>query len=247
MSDTTTDETTFGIATTEIRAAYHKAVEDANTRYHKISDQTDQDLIEAATALRKAIGHNREMATHLIAMARTLAHSDDGPVAKALAIRDAAITKAEKQRDEAMDADPFTRYVSEDFTQYHGDSRAETILDNAPYTFASLRKLADHHGWCSDFEHYAMKAVEAGVIPDETVEVRYPRSFHQVPDEHNPQPGEQWEAVLQVYAFVRTTDDAGDPHRFPHLRRYAKGEIAYVKVADAEPVTETATGDDPAF
>jgi hypothetical protein len=236
-------ETTFGIDVKPILDAYDKAVDQAARMLRLVRDEIDGNLSEAENAIRKVIGYGKPTTSHLIGMLRALSDESDVHI-RACKAYEEALAAAEDAKAKALGADPFTRYVSTTFAEEQGDYRANTILRNAPYTFASLHELAEQEDWCTEFETLALRALRAGAIPDDTVEVRHQVSRYQVPEEYGAKPGETWERIFQVYAFTRTSDSYGDPHSYSHLRRYSHGDPVFVKVADAPVDTETTSDDE---
>jgi hypothetical protein len=229
-----TNETVFGSDTASIVTTYDKESAEAQRAFDLVIDTHEANRRAAESAIYKAAG-STPMARHLASMLSTLAAESD-LIVRAREARRTAEAEAVQKRDLALSEldDPFTTYVHGAFAEDQGIYRANTLLENAPFTFTSLRKLADDEGWCDDFEYLALKALKEGALPDDTIEVRTRVPYHAVPSSYGAEAGEEWAEVFQVHAFVRTHDQSGNQHSRYALERYRVGCSTYVKVSDGE-------------
>lgn len=236
MTDTT--ETMFGIDTTGAREAYRKAVEEASQQQDATINQLNKRLNDATTAIRAALGitSTSDGVVSLVCAIHSERHKDARQEARRRYAQ--ARDEAQVKRDEALNADPFIKFVSEYIAEEYGHSYANTLHDEAPFTFDGLKELADSEGWCGDFERAMMEGREKGALPADTVTVRRSVSWGEVPASQDAKPGETWEQVFEVPAFVRVADSYDVPRPMRLLRNFIVGGITYEKVAD------TATGAD---
>lgn len=226
-----TDETTFGTDVRPAMEAYNQAVEAARKNRDTAWVQVEKPLHAACTAVSELLPYPQ--ANSISDLIRTLSekkrNDDTEAIHKAYRL---AVDRAKEARDAAMeDADEFTRFVVGHVGDNYGASYVETLLERVPFTFASLKALAETEGWCDDFEDLAREAVRRGALPDDMVEIRREVATYDVPYEYGAQEGEKWVRIADVPAYVRTEEEEGRPYSFYRLRRYLKND-RYEKVEE---------------
>jgi hypothetical protein len=81
-----------------------------------------------------------------------------------------ALVDAEWGLLEAVTADPFVRWITENFKRggkhFGLRSEAEAVLRVIPVTVADLREFASDKGWCESFDRLLEEAIAAGAISE---------------------------------------------------------------------------------
>lgn len=234
MTDEKT-ETTFGINLTEANQEYVRATTEAEEVYRTVYDAVyakQNAAVQAVRGLLEGDGIPEGVADPVIALIKSLV----SPQRKArLKAADEARTRlldaADQKRKEAADANPFTRRVNTLIRRQYGESYVTPLLENAPFTFASLRKLANEQRWCTDYETVMSDFVRAGALPEETRTVTRRVDWSIVPRSHSPQEGETWVARMTLPSYVRDTTLDGEEYDFSELRNYVT-LITYEKTDD---------------
>lgn len=256
MSDTTTttdeatetEPTTFGIDVAEAERTYREELDEAEKTYQALVGDVNEKLNAAHSAVYTLLGDDQyTAASHINGLLSTLSQKDrNDRLDAARTARTALVEAATKKRDEVLEKDPFTKRVATVVKRQYGEQYADTLLQNAPYTFESLRGLANSQGWCSDYEDVMGGFVRADVLPDETRVVTRKVAAHVVPSSENPKTGQEWEARLTLPAYVRDADRYGNPYSYYDLSDYATS-TEYVLVKDVEPAEETESAEDTDF
>lgn len=246
MTETTATETItapaekqFGIDVRETIATYNKETDAAEEAARAARNQVADKYSAVTGGMRDLLGfsHTADALVELFdALTADQRHEEYTKIDR---IRNEAYTEARKKRDQVLNKDALATFVATTLTEYYGSDYAEALFDAMPLTFTSLKELANSQGWCADFEQMARRATEEGALPADTVEVRRPVDWTEVPFSHGAQEGETWERIVTLPAYVRTVDPYGGVRSFYSLRRYI-AENRYEKVADA-PAGQTDT------
>lgn len=227
-STETAAETTFGIDTKKINEQCIEQCNEADSVYSAVVDAGRAKLVAAHDAV-SALLNSSAAANDINSLLTTLSAKERRQQrASAQQARTAMIEAAKKTRHEALKADPFTHRANTLVRRQYGDEYANALLEHAPFTFASLRKLARVEGWCADFEGAMEGFVRAMALPDEKRTVTRSIPWSRVPHSYSPQAGETWVAHLTIPAYVRDVSRHNDEYTFDDLRSYAT-EITYEK------------------
>lgn len=246
MSDTTTDETTetepttFGIDVTESEETYRKEIQKAERTYYALTENINKKLDATRSAVHELLGDDQhEAANHINGLLSTLTRKDrDAKVADAGDVRSALIEAADEKRNAVLEKDPFIKRAATVIKRQYGSDYSVALIENAPFTFESLRTLASARDWCADYEQAMGEFVRAGALPDETRVVTREVHWTDVPASKKPKQHQVWEANLTLPAYVRDANRYGDACSYLDLRDYAK-ETEYVLVQDVESAGET--------
>lgn len=257
MSDTTTtttdettevEPTTFGIDVTEDETTYQAELDEAEKTYQALIGSVTEKLNAAHSAVYELLGDDQyTAASHIAGLLTALTQKDrNAKMAAARSARTALVDAATKKRDEALEKDPFTKRLVTVVQEQYGSQYVTEAMKNAPFTFESLRELANAKRLCSDFERAMADFVRAGALPDETRVVTRPLVWTSVPSSRGAKAGQEWEARMTMPAYVRDTDSYGDPLSFYDISEFAK-KTEYVLVRDVESAKETEPAEDTDF
>lgn len=226
------EEKTFGTDLRHVIAEYNKSVDYADTVRREAVDAAIAKINNATRAVTDLFGHGN-VSQGISDLLHSLSAKDRNEKTRlAEEIRASVIEVARKKRDEALEADPFTKFVATYIQDNFGDSYVETLMENMPLTFDSLKELARSEDWCGSYESAMKEAVRRGALPDDKVEVRRSVDLHRVPFEYDAKEGEVWEHVFEVPAFVRTVDIDGIARSAYSLRDY-RSNNRYERVSPA--------------
>lgn len=235
--ETTVEAKLFGSAVCEQIAAYHTTISQASAVLSEAFNRADNPLNVAKRAVRELLP-NRDntsgMATGVNDLLTALSmRTRTGHRQEAQEAYDAACAEAERVRDEALSADPFTKFVSTYIANTYGQSYADTFYEAMPLSYDGLKELAIAEDWCGDFEMAMHRAVRDGALPGDWVTITRSVQYSEVTSTYNAQPGETWTATFRVRPYVRHTDSAGYPRSFQSLVSFAS-DITFERVDKPE-------------
>lgn len=206
-------------------------------------DKPLQDLSKAMYRLLPDDGEACGQAEAVIHMVDSLSNASRSVRrARVREARDLAIRAATARREEALTSDPFGAFIHTYIRDEHGESFADTFFNALPCTVEDLKRLADSHRWCTDFEAAMQVAADRGALPDESTEVTRPCPLTAVPSSYNARHGQPWQATFTVPLYVRTVDSLNTPVSYRTLVRYAIGDVVYSRT-DADLKSSAESGD----
>ena len=218
---------------------YNKALSDAEDIYGTVMDANATLLNNAHSAVLELLGDvpgGHDINGLLTTMSQA---KRDKNTTAARTARDRLIQHAVAEKNKALEGDPFAAYIHNNLSNRVSSGYTRALLNNAPFTFASLRRLADQNDWCRDFESIAAEATREGVIPAEIRTVTREISGYHVPAKHSAEGNETWLAHLALPAYYRDTNRHGDSLPYVDLKDNAVS-VTYEKKPDPEAASDNA-------